>query len=122
MKDIIMKQFDGAVLTNKEVEEIEELISNRKSFLIFNIRSSHLFDSLISKIEKSIENKNMKCRVYKENRSVAMAAVVIPTGITQVLGFASAIGIGLHNLATYNPDYEIAKSLDATQLSIVYKK
>ena len=37
-------------------------------------------------------------------------------------GTAAAIGIGLHNFATYNPDYEIAKHLVDKKLSINKKE
>ena len=37
-------------------------------------------------------------------------------------GYAAGIAIGLHNLATWDPDYEIAKNIPAGTLLINYKK
>ena len=114
----ILDVFESCDLTN---EKIDELISNKKTFVIKNIPSS-FFDQLLLRIEKSIEDKSMKCRVYTEYRSAIFAAMTIPTGVTQIIGIASAIGVGIHNLVTYNPDYELAKNLTSTKLGVIYKK
>ena len=42
--------------------------------------------------------------------------------MTQVTGAAAAVGIGLHNFITYNPDYEIAKHLLNHKLSVNKKE
>ena len=114
----ILDVFESCDLTN---EKIDELISNKKTFVINNIPSS-FFDQLLLRIEKSIEDKSMKCRVYTEYRSAIFAVMTIPTGVTQIIGIASAIGVGIHNLVTYNPDYELAKNLTSTKLGVIYKK
>jgi len=35
---------------------------------------------------------------------------------------ASAVAIGVHNLSTWNPDYEIGKNYIKRRLSVKYKK
>ncbi|MBF4103001.1 hypothetical protein INT80_12615 [Gallibacterium anatis] len=44
------------------------------------------------------------------------------SGIGGLFGIASAVGIAAHNLATYNPDFEIGKNLVDKKINIVYKK
>lgn len=51
-----------------------------------------------------------------------MAMLAIPTEVTQLAGFASAIGIAAHNLATLNPDYVIGKNKPAGRVTVTYKK
>lgn len=98
---------------------LDDLISARDSFIITGVPN---FSLLIAQLERSIEEKGMKCRVYTENRSLAIAAAAIPTGITQLAGVASAVGIGIHNLFTFNPDYEIAKNISSSKITVTYKK
>ena len=59
------------------------------------------------------QQKKLTCRVYTEYRSTAVAAL---------LGAVSAAAIGVHNLATWNPDYEIGKNYVKRTLSVRYKK
>ena len=94
---------------------LDNLTSARDSFVITGVPD---FSILIAQIERAIEEKGMKCRVYTENRSLAIAAAAIPTGITQLAGAASALGIGIHNLVTFNPDYEIARNITASKITI----
>lgn len=51
-----------------------------------------------------------------------MAAALIPTGITQVTGLFTALGIAAHNLVTAFPDYKIIKCLIDNQVLVLYDK
>lgn len=68
-------------------------------------------------IEKLIESQGLTCRVYTAGRIAALGV----GAITIVGGVAAGLTIAAHNIATYNPDYEIAKFYPA-MLAITYKK
>jgi hypothetical protein len=93
-------------------------VRNHESFEIVGL--SGRMDSAVSTIENIIESQGLKCRVYIYGR-VAAAGGSFLGGITGLLGIASAIGMAAHNLATLNPDYEIAKHIVDNKLSITYK-
>ncbi|MBQ7696342.1 MAG: leucine-rich repeat domain-containing protein [Lentisphaeria bacterium] len=97
---------------------LEQLISRESTFEITGLDAEGAMTEMVERVEKTIESQNKTCRVYTAGRSAAVAAAAIPTGITQVTGVAAAIGIGLHNFATFNPDYEIAKHLMDKKLSV----
>jgi len=40
----------------------------------------------------------------------------------RVVGLLSGIGISLHNVATFNPDYEIGKNKINGSITVTYKK
>lgn len=48
-----------------------------------------------------------------------MAASFSPAAL---FGIGSALAIGVHNLATFNPDYEIGKNKVAGTVTVLYKK
>ena len=100
-------------------ELLHELISDKKSFRVTDIND---MSYVVSRVEKAIESEALSCRVYTEYRSAAIGSAAIPTGVTQAVGLFSAIGIGLHNLVTYNPDYELGKNKISNTLSVIYKK
>lgn len=102
----------------KDEGYFEKLVRDRKTFSINTPNVSRIAD----KMEKVIERVGFRCRVYTENRAAAMGATLIPTGITRAVGIASAVGIAAHNLATFNPDYEIGKNVINNQVSVTYKK
>lgn len=49
-------------------------------------------------------------------------AASLASGPASIFGLASAAVIAMHNVATYSPDYEIAKYPLADKLVINYKK
>jgi len=102
-----------------DTETLSELISKKSSFKLVTVKD---ISFSVYKIESAIEKQNLKCRVYTENRSAAMAGMIIPTGVTQVVGAFSALGIAAHNLVTLNPDYEIAKNQLDDIITVKYKK
>ena len=115
------KEIDVQYFTSDELNEgkLSELIFARKSFKVFAVKD---ISFTVNKIEGAIEKRDLRCRVYTEYRSAAIAGVAIPTGVTQVTGIFSGIGIGIHNLVTFNPDYEIAKNQLASTVTVTYKK
>ena len=100
-------------------ERVRALINQRKSFEVLGL--SGRMDSAVSKVETLIESDGLSCRVYIYGR-VAAAGATVFGGVTGVLGIASAVGMAAHNLATYNPDYEVAKHKIDNKLSVKYKK
>lgn len=96
-----------------------KLINDKESFEIVGLRGR--MGSAVSAIENIIEAENLSCRVYTYGR-VATAGGTLFGGVTGLLGVASVIGMVAHNLATLNPDYEIAKHVIDKKLSVTYKK
>ena len=92
------------------------MVSEKKSFTIKEI-DSDFFSDTVETIEKLIESQGFTSRVYTAGRITALGI----SAITIVGGVAAGLTIAAHNLATYNPDYEIAKIYPKT-LIINYKK
>lgn len=107
-------QYKGCDITE---EELSKLVDCRSSFVLKDIKT---MDSVLAKVEKVIELKGLSCRIFSSNRSWLMAAGIIPIGITQVIGAWSTVVIGIHNLFTINPDYEIEKGFSS--LKVIYKR
>jgi hypothetical protein len=100
-------------------EKLSSLIKSRKSFKVVAVKD---IGFMVNKIEGTIEKQDLSCRVYSEFRSAAMAAVAIPTPVTIFGGLAAMAGTAVHNLATFNPDYEIGKNKIKNTLTVIYKK
>lgn len=92
------------------------MISEKKSFKIKEIESD-FFGDTVENLEKLIESQGLTCRVYTAGRIAALGVCAI----TIVGGVAAGLTIAAHNIATYNPDYEIANFYPTT-LAITYKK
>lgn len=108
-----IKKFTADELTP---EKVDGLISRNDSFQVVSVGN---ISSVVSKIEGRIEKMGLKCRVYTEYRSATMAATFSPAAL---VGLGSALAIGVHNLATFNPDYEIGKNKVAGTVTVLYKK
>lgn len=100
--------------------EISNLVKKRGDFVIEGITVMNYKETLKT-VEKIIEDQGLKCRVYTKGRAAGMIGAAIP-GPTLFVGWATGIGIGVHNLATFNPDYEIAKNPATGTLSVNYKR
>ena len=111
MKVVTYEELNTDVLT--------ALLSARESFEVVGL--SGRMGSAVTTLENRIESAGMKCRIYTFGR-IAAAGGSFFGGITGVVGLASAVGIAAHNLATYNPDYEIAKYPIDNRLVVTYKK
>lgn len=95
---------------------LDNLIKERKSFEVVGVKS---MSYAVGQVEHAIESNGLKCRVYTAKRAASLALL---NPITFSLGVASAIGIGIHNAATYNPDYEIKKHPIDNRLEVVCKR
>jgi len=109
---------------NLEYEELDSSLTRRmiqehQSFTVIGLGGKIL--DAVSVLENIIETEQMSCRIYTYGRATSAGASLI-SGIASVAGVASTIGIVAHNLATLNPDYEIAKHLVDHKLSVTYKK
>ncbi|MFU2058510.1 hypothetical protein ACLSZY_03050 [Avibacterium volantium] len=96
---------------------LQRLIEYRMNFSIST--SNVIGDAKI--VEAAIEKNGFTCRVYTENRAAGVGAALF-SGVGGVIGAATAIGIAVHNLATYNPDFEIGKNLIDKKINVTYKK
>ena len=99
-------------------EEISNLILQKKNFTIKDIPAS-TFGNTVETIEKLIEVQNLSCRVYVAGRIAAFGAA---TAWTMLGGLAAGLAIATHIIATYNPDYEIAKYYVTKKLTVTYMK
>jgi hypothetical protein len=115
--------MDIGVYSIKDLSDADmgKLIDDRRSFVLEDIARTNMGEAVES-LEKCMEARGLRCRVYTKGRSASMAAAAIPTPVTVLGGWASAVAIGAHNLATWNPDYEIAKNLAMGTLTVNYKK
>ncbi len=95
--------------------KLNELLDSKSSFNIIGLGGELLEVSQL--LEKEIEKKGMRCRIYTRNRA-ATATALAWTGP----GLAALAGIAAHNLATYNPDYEIGRAVVDQKIYVTYKK
>jgi hypothetical protein len=112
-----------------QLDKIKKLISERKSFKIEDAENT---SKVVHSVEKEIEEQGFKCRVYTSFRKAAIAATGAAwfspiLGVPGALGLGAAgivagIGIGIHTIATYDPDYEIEKNLFNNDITVYYKK
>ncbi len=111
--------IDHKVVTSNELTTglIDNLITSRQSFKVVAAAD---ISKVVTEIEGRIEKAGLSCRVYTEYRSTAVAGSF--WGPTAILGVAAGISIAAHNLATFNPDYEIGKNKLAGTLMVTYKK
>ncbi|WP_367396307.1 hypothetical protein [Pantoea sp. Ep11b] len=116
MTDLIFTKVLAKDLTESA---LKEFIEKKASFQVIDVDEISLG---VNRIEREIERQQMTCRVYTEYRTAAIAGIAVPTGFTQLFGIATAIGVGIHNAVTYNPDYEIGKNKLGSHISVFYKK
>ncbi|WP_105462619.1 hypothetical protein [Escherichia coli] len=113
-KTVQIDSFDANFL---DIKTLRDLIFYRKSFIIENVSD---VSETVRRVENEIERVKLSCRVYTEYRSTALAGSLWSPTI--ILGVASAVAIGVHNLSTWNPDYEIGKNYIKRRLLVKYKK
>ncbi|QWT20787.1 hypothetical protein KPL74_01965 [Bacillus sp. NP157] len=115
--------MDIGVFSVKQLgnNEIGELIAGKQSFVLEDVSRLNMPET-VATLEKLIEDAGLRSRVYTKGRAASMAAAAIPNPVTIAGGLVAGIGIGVHNLATFNPDYEIAKNLATGTLTVTYKK
>ncbi|AWH87901.1 hypothetical protein [Limnobaculum parvum] len=100
-------------------DELAYLIKHRKSFQVVGVRN---ITSVVNKLESTIESLGYRCRVYSEYRAALMAGALIPVPVALFAGWGAAIGAAVHNLSTFNPDFEIAKNKLQGTVTVKYKK
>jgi len=98
-------------------EQVMNLIKQRKTFILSDV-GFDVFPQIIDKLEKMIESEGLRCRTYTKGRTAAIAAELALGGVGLVVG----AGILAHNLATLNPDYEIAKNYITGTLTVSYMR
>jgi len=99
--------------------QIEGLIHSKSSFTVIGLKGK--MSDVVDTIESTIEKKGLSCRIYTRGR-VAAAGGSFLGGLTGVVGVISTIGIAAHNVATYDPDYEVAKHQVDNKLTITYMR
>jgi hypothetical protein len=90
--------FEPEYITYTGLEDLEmlrRLIKATKSFRV-EVKVEE-FTKVVTILEDIIEQNKMTCRIRTASRAIA--------GIFPVI----AIGMGVHNLGTFNPDYVIVK-------------
>ena len=95
---------------------LDSMITNKKSFEILGVGGN--IKECVSLLENTIESNGLTCRIYTQGRAAGIASGLLVAG----LGVVTAAGIAAHNLATYNPDYEIGKNLVKNKITVKIKK
>lgn len=98
---------------------LTQLISRKESFEVVGLGGR--LTKAVSLVENKIESNAMTCRAYTVGR-IGAAAGSFFGGITGAIGVVSAAGIAIHNILTFNPDYEIEKYPIDNRLIVKYKK
>lgn len=104
-------------LEKLDVYTLYELIINKVDFSV----KTENFIRDVDLIEYLIEKNCFTCRVYTENRVAGIGAAIF-SGIGTLIGAATAVGIAIHNIATYNPDFEIGRDFINSRINVSYKK
>lgn len=99
------------------LEKLDTLAMRRESFVVVAVSN---IGAVVEKIEGRLEKQGLKCRVFTEYRSATVAGAFLSP--TFLLGAGAAVGIAAHNLATFNPDYEIGKNKLAGTVTVKYMK
>ena len=96
--------------------KVTTLIAEKSSFAIVDVPSGK--QSLaVEMVERAIESTGMKCRVRTANRGWAIGALSV---LTLGTAAAAAAALGVHNLATKDPDYEIVKEMFGSDIQVEY--
>ena len=96
-------------------EKLNQLISSKESFQVVGVAD---MGKVVEAVEGSVEMLGMKCRIFTEYRTAALAGEIVLGG----LGLVAAAAIAAHNLATYDPDYEIGKNIISGHVTVTYKR
>ena len=112
-------------ITDISDDRIRELIAAKESFVLEGIERLNMGEA-VEATEKAIESAGYRCRIYSKGRIAsiglyAAAGFEFPPAVP-IIGFAAGLAIGAHNLATFNPDYEIAKNIATGTLTVTWKK
>lgn len=108
-------------LSDLSNEQVKEKVRKRESFKIKGIEALK-FNETVNTVEKIVEAQGLKCRVYTAYRAATMGVLAASNPVTTIAGLGAALGIAAHNIATWNPDYEIGKHLASGMIEVNYKK
>lgn len=95
----------------------KDLIDKRASFEIYQVPVSDMFH-VCGVLEEYIEAKNLKCRIYTENRYVGILSSIL----NKQYGILTAVFMLAHNLLTWDPDYIISRDIVNNRVKISYQK
>lgn len=107
-------------ITEVTNEQILSKIRKHESFTL-ECEEFDRYKNTLAWLEKAIEAEGMRVRVYMKARVATMGTAVI-TGWGSVAAAAAGIAMAAHNIATWSPDYEIAKHPIGNTLYVTYKK
>ena len=99
--------------------KLDYIFSQKRNVEFYGISS---MDAAVGRIEHSIEKQRFMCRIRTSNRTASLAVAAIPNPITAAIAVGTAIGIATHNLATYDPDFEVIKDYINNKIIVIYKK
>lgn len=108
-----MKELE---LSNVSENKLRTLISNKQSFKLLGCNDK--MKETVKDLERLIESQGLRCRIFTKGRAAAAAGGLLVSGV----GAIPLAGIGIHKLATYNPDYEIGRHLIDHSIEVEYKK
>ena len=94
----------------------KDLIDKRASFEIYQVPVSDMFH-VCGVLEEYIEAKNLKCRIYTENRYVGILSSVL----NKQYGIFTAVFMLAHNLLTWDQDYIISRDIVNNQIWVKSK-
>ena len=119
-----MKYEEWEAMGNVKYEEINlastrKLIETHRTFNIVGLEGK--MSSAVTSIKSIVESEGLKCRVFTHGRAIT-ALSAFASGITSAIGGASIIGVTGHEIATFNPDYEIVKHHIQHKLVIRYTR
>lgn len=97
-------------------QTVSDLISQKASFAVMNVPKGKQ-STATEVVERTIESAGMKCRVRTANRGWAVGALSV---LTLGGAAAAAAAVGVHNLATINPDYEVIKEMFGSDIQVEY--
>lgn len=111
------KHHNLQISANDLHQQLNQLIAERQSFEVWDVTMDNM-QEVVELLETTIESTRLTCRIYTKGRWMAAAAgLVYPPAAAAVL-----TGIAIHNVTTYNPDYEICRDLANGRLIIQYDK
>lgn len=100
-------------LQNPSDKSIKDLVSKKETFIV-HATGGNLME-YCSRIESIIEAEYMSCRIRTQNRTAVNAGALF-TGVG-FLGFAAQ---AVHNISTFNPDWEIIRNPLNNKIKVDY--
>jgi hypothetical protein len=110
MADIKEYEFDEVA------KNLAVMINNRETFVLRGLAGRMI--EVTGEVEREVEKQDMSCRIYSRNRAAAATA----TAFVPALGLIPLTAVAVHNISTWNPDYEIGKDIIDNKLHITFKK